>query len=66
MRDFTAGGDDTLLALSYRVPSLYAETTTYRIFPRFYIRGLGNIDFYLGPRSRCRSSRTMWCWSTWC
>ena len=48
MRDYTAGGDDTLLALSGRVPSLYAETTTGRIFPRFYIRGLGNIDFYLG------------------
>ncbi|MCI2260620.1 TonB-dependent receptor [Xanthomonas indica] len=48
MRDFTAGGDDTLLALSGRVPSFYAETTTGRIFPRFYIRGLGNIDFYLG------------------
>ncbi len=48
MREFTAGGDDTLLALSGRVPSFYAETTTGRIFPRFYIRGLGNIDFYLG------------------
>jgi iron complex outermembrane receptor protein len=47
-RTFTAGGDDTLLALSGRVPGLYAETTTGRIFPRFYIRGLGNIDFYLG------------------
>ena len=44
---FQAGGDDTL-ALSGRVPGLYAETTTGRIFPRFYIRGLGNIDFYLG------------------
>jgi len=44
----TAGGDDSLLALSGRVPSFYAETTTGRIFPRFYIRGLGNIDFYLG------------------
>jgi len=43
-----AGGDDTLLTLSGRVPSLYIETTTGRIFPRFYIRGLGNIDFYLG------------------
>ncbi len=30
------------------MPSLYAETTTGRIFPRFYIRGLGSIDFYLG------------------
>nr|WP_231639614.1 TonB-dependent receptor [Sphingomonas profundi] len=48
LRAFTSGGDDTLLALSGRVPSLYAETTTGRIFPRFYIRGLGNIDFYLG------------------
>jgi len=47
-RTFSAGGDDTLLSLSGRVPSLYAETTTGRIFPRFYIRGLGNIDFYLG------------------
>jgi iron complex outermembrane receptor protein len=47
-RAFTAGGDDTLLSLSGRVPSLYTETTTGRIFPRFYIRGLGNIDFYLG------------------
>jgi iron complex outermembrane receptor protein len=42
-----AGGGD-ILTLSGRVPSLYAETTTGRIFPRFYIRGLGNIDFYLG------------------
>jgi iron complex outermembrane receptor protein len=48
LRTFTGGGDDTLLSLSGRVPSLYAETTTGRIFPRFYIRGLGNIDFYLG------------------
>ena len=48
LRDFQAGGDDTLLSLSGRVPSLYVESTTGRIFPRFYIRGLGNIDFYLG------------------
>lgn len=48
LRAFTGGGDDTLLSLAGRVPSLYAETTTGRIFPRFYIRGLGNIDFYLG------------------
>ncbi|WP_076070125.1 TonB-dependent receptor [Sphingomonas montana] len=48
LRTYTSGGDDTLLALAGRVPSLYAETTTGRIFPRFYIRGLGNIDFYLG------------------
>ena len=48
MRAYTEGGDDTLLALSGKVPGFYAETTTGRIFPRFYIRGLGNIDFYLG------------------
>jgi iron complex outermembrane receptor protein len=48
LRDFQAAGADTLLSLSGRVPSLYVESTTGRIFPRFYIRGLGNIDFYLG------------------
>jgi len=47
MRAFQTGGGD-ILALSGQVPGLYAETTTGRIFPRFYIRGLGNIDFYLG------------------
>ena len=47
LRDFQSGGED-LLSLAGRVPGLYAETTTGRIFPRFYIRGLGNIDFYLG------------------
>jgi iron complex outermembrane receptor protein len=46
-RTLQSGGED-LLALAGRVPGLYAETTTGRIFPRFYIRGLGNIDFYLG------------------
>ena len=48
LRDLQAAGADTLLSLSGRVPSLYVESTTGRIFPRFYIRGLGNIDFYLG------------------
>ncbi len=47
LRSFQSGGED-ILALAGRVPGLYAETTTGRIFPRFYIRGLGNIDFYLG------------------
>ena len=41
------GGAD-ILALSGQVPGLYIESTTGRIFPRFYIRGLGNTDFYLG------------------
>jgi len=48
LHDFQSAGADTLLSLSGRVPSLYVESTTGRIFPRFYIRGLGNIDFYLG------------------
>ena len=47
-RAYGSGGEDTLLSLSGRVPSLYIESTTGRIFPRFYIRGLGNVDFYLG------------------
>ena len=47
LRAVTADGGD-ILALSGKVPSFYAESTTGRIFPRFYIRGLGNIDFYLG------------------
>ncbi|MGH6615092.1 TonB-dependent receptor [Sphingomonas sp.] len=47
LRSFQSGGED-ILSLAGRVPGLYAETTTGRIFPRFYIRGLGNIDFYLG------------------
>ena len=47
LRAFNSDGSD-ILALSGKVPSFYAETTTGRIFPRFYIRGLGNIDFYLG------------------
>ncbi len=48
LHDYQSAGADTLLSLSGRVPSLYVESTTGRIFPRFYIRGLGNIDFYLG------------------
>lgn len=36
-----------LLALSGRVPSLYAESAFGRTFPRFYVRGLGNTDFDL-------------------
>ena len=48
LRTYTTGGSDTLLELANRVPGLYVESTTGRIFPRFYIRGLGNVDFYLG------------------
>ena len=38
---------DTVLQLASRAPSVYAETSYGRIFPRFYIRGLGNSDFDL-------------------
>ncbi|MBC7491477.1 MAG: TonB-dependent receptor, partial [Novosphingobium sp.] len=48
LTEYAAGAADTLLSLSGKVPSLYVESTTGRIFPRFYIRGLGNVDFYLG------------------
>ncbi|MEM1089228.1 MAG: TonB-dependent receptor plug domain-containing protein, partial [Pseudomonadota bacterium] len=39
-----SGGAD-VLALSARVPGLYVESSNGRVAPRFYIRGLGNIDF---------------------
>ncbi|MFC5742316.1 TonB-dependent receptor [Dyella tabacisoli] len=38
---------DTVLQLASRAPSVYAETSYGRVFPRFYIRGLGNSDFDL-------------------
>lgn len=41
-----AGGED-VLALSGRVPGLFIESSNGRAAPRFYIRGLGNIDFDL-------------------
>lgn len=41
-----SGGED-VLALANRVPGLYAESSNGRAAPRFYIRGLGNIDFDL-------------------
>lgn len=39
----SAGAD--ILALSGRLPSLLIESSNGRLIPRFYIRGLGNIDF---------------------
>ncbi len=42
----SAHGED-ILFLSARAPSLYAEASSGRTFPRFYIRGLGNTDFDL-------------------
>ena len=41
----SSGAD--IRALSGRVPSLNIESSFGRIFPRFYIRGLGNTDFDL-------------------
>ena len=41
-----SGGED-VLALANRVPGLYAESSNGRGAPRFYIRGLGNVDFDL-------------------
>ncbi|HNP36773.1 MAG TPA: TonB-dependent receptor [Woeseiaceae bacterium] len=40
-------GSDDVLALSARIPGLYAESSNGRAAPRFYLRGLGNIDFDL-------------------
>ena len=42
----TVGGED-IRALAGRVPNLNVESTFGRVFPRFYIRGLGNSDFTL-------------------
>ena len=39
-----SGGTD-ILALSARVPSLYANSSNGRLAPRFFIRGLGNTAF---------------------
>jgi len=42
----SSAGED-ILFLAARSPSLYAEASSGRTFPRFYIRGLGNTDFDL-------------------
>ena len=44
--DFQSGGED-ILAIAARVPGVYAESSNGRLAPRFYIRGLGNVDFDL-------------------
>ncbi len=46
IRDITAAAPD-ILVLSGRIPSVHAESSFGRTFPRFYIRGLGNTDFDL-------------------
>ncbi|MEM9495919.1 MAG: TonB-dependent receptor [Pseudomonadota bacterium] len=46
LSDIIAAGED-IRALAARIPSLYAESSNGRYAPRFYIRGLGNVDFDL-------------------
>jgi iron complex outermembrane receptor protein len=43
---YNSGGED-ITVLAGRAPSLNIESDFGRSFPRFYIRGLGNIDFDL-------------------
>ena len=45
-QEIVAGGVD-VLALAARSPSLYVESSNGHLAPRFYIRGIGNIDFDL-------------------
>ncbi|MES2295726.1 MAG: TonB-dependent receptor [Pseudomonadota bacterium] len=45
--DVLGSGGMDIRFLSARTPSLVAESTFGRTFPRFYIRGMGNIDFDL-------------------
>ena len=44
VRDYL-GSAENIRALAGRVPSLNIESSNGRTQPRFYIRGLGNIDF---------------------
>ena len=46
MDELRSGGSD-IRFISGRVPSLIVESDFGRVFPRFYIRGLGNTDFDL-------------------
>jgi len=45
--DVVSSGGPAILFLDARAPSLAVESSSGRIFPRFYIRGLGNTDFDL-------------------
>ncbi len=46
LQAYGSSGRD-ILQLGGRAPSVYAESSFGRTFPRFYIRGLGNTDFDL-------------------
>lgn len=45
--DMLRSSAQDVLFLAAQTPSLYAESSSGRTFPRFYIRGLGNTDFDL-------------------
>ncbi|PLW82023.1 TonB-dependent receptor [Kineobactrum sediminis] len=45
--DMIRASAQDVLFLAARSPSVYAESSSGRTFPRFYIRGLGNTDFDL-------------------
>jgi iron complex outermembrane receptor protein len=44
LKEYTSGAQD-IRALAARVPGLNIETSNGRTQPRFYLRGMGNIDF---------------------
>jgi iron complex outermembrane receptor protein len=43
--DVLVSGGQDIRVLAGKVPSLNVESSTGRVFPRFYIRGYGNTDF---------------------
>ncbi|MRV76059.1 TonB-dependent receptor [Duganella sp. FT92W] len=43
--DVLVSGGQDIRVLAGKVPSLNVESSTGRVFPRFYIRGYGNADF---------------------
>lgn len=45
--DMISSSGQDILFLAAQTPSLYAESSSGRTFPRFYMRGLGNTDFDL-------------------
>lgn len=50
LSNLSSGGGD-LRVLASRVPNVNAESTFGRVYPRFYIRGLGNDDYTVTAQS---------------
>jgi iron complex outermembrane receptor protein len=50
LTELSVAGED-IRVLSGRIPNLNVESTYGRVFPRFYVRGLGNDDFTLNAQS---------------